>query len=60
MTITEYKKIQRELDELAEKYKRKNITCSKYCEVYKEAILHCKSVLHRYKPKEESTTRHIR
>lgn len=53
MTEQEYESIQRELSALAEKYKRKNIACSKYCDVYKEAILHCKSVLSNYNPKKK-------
>lgn len=50
MTEQEYERIQRELSALAEKYKRKHIASSKYCDVYKEAILHCKSVLSNYNP----------
>lgn len=52
MTEWEYKSIQRDFSVLAENYKQKHIACSKYCEVYKEAILRCKSVLSRYKPKD--------
>ena len=50
MTEQEYNNIQRELSALAEKYKRKQIASSKYYDVYKEAILHCKSVLSNYNP----------
>lgn len=53
MTEKEYESIQRDLSALTEKYKRKNIACSKYCDVYKEAILHCKSVLSNYNPKKK-------
>lgn len=53
MTEQEYNNIQRELSDLVDKYKRKNIASSKYCDVYKEAILHCKSVLSNHKPKDK-------
>lgn len=54
MTEQEYSSIQRDLSALAEKYKRKQIANSKYSDVYKEAILHCKSVLSNYKPKDKA------
>lgn len=53
MTEQEYNSIQRDISALVEKYKRKNIASSKYCDVYKEAILHCKSVLSNYRPKDK-------
>ena len=57
MTKQEYETIQQELSALPGKYKQKNIAASKYCDVYKEAVLACKSVLSRHKPKEVSDGR---
>lgn len=52
LSLSEYDIIQQELSALPGKYKQKNIAASKYCDVYKEAVLHCKSVLSNHKPKE--------
>lgn len=52
MTLQEYEQLQQELSALIPKYKDKHRACSKYGDVYKEAVLHCKSVLSNYKPKE--------
>ena len=57
MTQQEYDELQNELSALPSKYKQKNIAASKYCDVYKEAVLACKSVLSRHKPKEVSDGR---
>ena len=53
MTQQEYENIQRDLSALIGQYKRKHIASSKYCEVYEEAILRCKSVLSNYNPRRD-------
>ena len=53
LSLEEYNTIQQEFSALPGKYKQKNIASSKYCDVYKEGVLACKSVLSNHKPKEE-------